>query len=93
MKRASKRDANHSEIVAALRATGCRVQDLSLCGSGVPDLLVCSPDSTRNVLMELKTENGKLNALQQKWHTSWYGEVYVVRTAIEALKIMKRYRE
>ena len=93
MRKASKRDTNHTEIVAALRASGCRVQDLSLVGGGVPDVMVSAPDSTRNVLMEIKTDSGKLNALQQKWHASWLGEVYVVRTEKEALKIMGRYSE
>lgn len=93
MRKASQRDSNHAEIVATLRASGCRVQDLSLTGGGVPDVMVSAPNSTRNVLMEIKTAEGKLNAKQQAWHTNWYGECYVVRTPIEAMKIMGRYRE
>lgn len=93
MRRKSQRDSNHSEIVASLRATGCVVQDLSLTGMGVPDILVSAPNSTRNVLMEIKTADGRLNKKQQAWHNRWKGEVYVVRTPIEAMKIMGRYRE
>jgi hypothetical protein len=43
MRRAAKRDANHAEVVDALRASGCGVVDLAAVGAGVPDLLVCAP--------------------------------------------------
>lgn len=40
MRRAAKRDANHAELVAALRARGLAVTDLGHVGQGVPDLFV-----------------------------------------------------
>ena len=40
MRRAAKVDGNHRKIVAALRAAGALVVDLSAAGKGVPDLLV-----------------------------------------------------
>lgn len=39
MRRAAKRDANHPEIVAALRGIGVFVVDLGAVGDGIPDLL------------------------------------------------------
>lgn len=38
--RAARVDANHGAVVAALRAAGCLVLDLSAVGRGCPDLLV-----------------------------------------------------
>lgn len=38
MRRLEKRDANHSEIVAALRKAGVHVVETAHAGSGYPDL-------------------------------------------------------
>ncbi len=48
MKRARRTDANHAEIMQALRATGAYVVDCSRVGAGFPDALVfwrgqCTP--------------------------------------------------
>jgi hypothetical protein len=43
VRRAAKVDANHGEIVKALRSAGCGVLDLSAVGNGCPDLLVHAP--------------------------------------------------
>jgi hypothetical protein len=51
MRRAAKVDANHADIVKALRAAGCGVLDLSKVGNGCPDLLV---HAGVTVLMEIK---------------------------------------
>lgn len=40
MRRVARTDANHAEIMAALRATGAYVVDCSRVGSGFPDALV-----------------------------------------------------
>jgi hypothetical protein len=79
-------DANHLEIVNALRAVGCGVLDLSAVGKGAPDILVAHPNNhDRMCLMEIKSKAGKVNPLQQKWHSLWPGGVRVVRTVDEAL--------
>ena len=88
MRRAAKIDANHSEIVAALRAVGCTVQSLASAGKGVPDLLVGT--GGENVLMEVKDGSlipsaRKLTPDQIAWHGSWRGRVFVVNTIAEAL--------
>lgn len=79
-------DANHAEIVAALRAVGCTVIDLTAVGGGVPDLLVkCRDGSLR--LMEIKVAKGKLNKMQREWHDKWQGDfLSIVRSVAEALK-------
>jgi len=42
MRRAAKRDANHAQLVADLRARGLSVTDLGHVGQGIPDLFVSS---------------------------------------------------
>lgn len=83
---ARRTDANHVEIVSALRAVGCSVMDLSHVGRGCPDILV-SDLHDRLVLIEIKTAKGKLNRRQLEWHEQWRGgSVVIVRTVDEALR-------
>lgn len=81
--KAARTDANQSEIVKALRATGCSVVDLSSVGMGCPDIMVGRNGVT--VLMEIKTEKGKLNSIQVEWHKCWKGAAAIVRTPVEAI--------
>lgn len=53
MRLKARTDANHSEVVKALRNAGCSVQSLAATGRGVPDLLVGRDG--KNLLMESKT--------------------------------------
>jgi hypothetical protein len=68
VRRAAKRDANETAIVAALEAAGCTVARLS--GAGVPDLLV---KRRRTLwLMEVKDgKAGKLTPEQKVFHDRW----------------------
>lgn len=79
-------DANQSEIVADLRKAGASVVSLHEVGRGCPDLLVGFRD--KNFIIEVKTEYGRLNALQAEWHVTWRGRVDVARTSEEALRII-----
>lgn len=89
MRHAAKRDANEPEIINALKAAGCRVQQLN--DADAPDLLV-SRDG-RNWLLEVKLPLGKkgggsrsaLTPGQFAWHQKWLGPVAVVRSPAEAL--------
>ena len=86
MRRAAKIDANHAEIVAALRKIGCKVQSLAAVGAGVPDLLVMR--GFRLYLVEIKDGNKapsarKLTPEQVKWHQEWAGAPLVVVTSVE----------
>ena len=90
MRRSARVDANQAEIVAALRATGATVQVLSAVGQGCPDILVGYAGS--NILMELKDgdkppSKRKLTEDEAAWHGRWRGQVCVVNSAAEALKV------
>jgi Holliday junction resolvase len=85
--RAAKVDANQAEIVEALRKRGASVQSLAAVGKGVPDLLVGYAGHT--FLLEVKGANGKLTDDQKIWHAGWNGQVAIVRTVKEALRVLK----
>ena len=92
MRRAAKVDNNHAEIVAALRAHGCKVTDLSGVGKGVPDVLVWIPAWSRWVLLEIKCNGGKLNDTQAKWHAVHSGcLVFVVSSVAEAIAAVSKF--
>jgi ABC-type uncharacterized transport system fused permease/ATPase subunit len=92
VRRAAKVDANHGEIVAALRAHGCKVADLSGVGKGVPDILVWIPAWNRWVLIEIKVPGEKLNERQEKWHAEYRGcMVFVVTSAEEAIAAVQHF--
>jgi len=81
-------DANHVEIVAALRQAGAFVQSIADIGNGCPDLIVAY--HARVFLIEVKAGAGKLTADE----AAWVGEceriggvsVYLVRSAEDALR-------
>jgi hypothetical protein len=72
--------------VAALRKAGATVQHLHEVGFGCPDILV----GFRGVsyVLEIKAKRGKLNEREKIWHQWWRGQVAVVRTIDEALKVI-----
>lgn len=81
-------DGNQREIVNILRNLGATVQILSSVGKGCPDILVGI--FGQNFLMELK--NGKLSPSAQrlteheeKFFSSWKGQVCVVKSEEEAI--------
>ena len=92
--RAPNRDANEREIVNALRAAGCLVQQLQQ-GGGVPDLLVLTPASVL-VLVEVKDgtkppAHRRLTPDQVDWHGFWRehgAPVFVVNDVAEALLVV-----
>lgn len=91
MRRAPKIDANQPEIVRALRLAGCSVVSLAAVGEGCPDLLVGK--SGRNFILECKDSNKppsarKLTDPQRGFHAAWLGQIAIVETAEEALKIV-----
>ena len=91
MRRRARIDANQPLIVKALREAGASVLSLSSMGSGCPDLLVGK--NGRNLLMEIKdpTKKPSQRALtddERTFHNTWGGNVFVVETAEEALKLI-----
>jgi Holliday junction resolvase len=85
--RAARIDANHEQVVSALRAAGASVQSLAGVGKGVPDLLVGFQGKT--LLMEVK--NGKKTASERRltedqvrWHGAWRGGPLAVVDGVDA---------
>lgn len=81
-------DANHAEIVGALRGVGAHVQSLADLGRGVPDLLVGFRG--RWVVIEVKGPRGKLTAAEQSWvdECGTRAPVHVVRSVDQALRVI-----
>ena len=80
-------DRNQEEIVAALRGIGCSVLHLHTVGHGCPDILVGK--FGRNILIEIKAEDGELTEDERKFFERWYGQVTIVRTVEDALRLLE----
>jgi hypothetical protein len=84
-------DANHHEIIEALRRVGCTVRSLASVGRGCPDVLVGRAGS--NWLLEIKDgakppSARKLTPDEQAFFNSWRGQVALVASVQEALDIV-----
>lgn len=88
MKINARTDKNQAEIVRGLKAAMRSVVLLHRVGGGVPDLLVGFGGDMW--LLEVKTEGGKLNELQQDFFDTWRGrKPRIVRNLTEALEATK----
>jgi hypothetical protein len=88
---AKRIDANQPTIVRALREIGASVQSLADLGKGVPDIAVGYRG--KNYLFEIKDwkqppSKRRLTPDEKKWHQVWQGQVHVIETFDEALKII-----
>jgi Holliday junction resolvase len=79
-------DKNQLEIVKALREIGASVLVLSQVGFGAPDLLLGWQG--KNILIEVKSKNGKLSKSQKDWIFDWRGRVEVVRSIEDVIRII-----
>jgi hypothetical protein len=80
-------DQNHAEIVRALRQVpGVTVHSLHEMGNGCPDLLVGYRGLT--VLVEVKTEKGKLNTMQEDWHRRWTGSPVIIIRSVDDVETL-----
>jgi hypothetical protein len=93
-----RRDANHTEIVNALKQVGATVLDTSAIGvAGAPDLVVGFRSLVH--LIEIKnpaSRYGKQGAsgVQQDWAARWNGPQPVVVTSVDdALRAIGARRE
>lgn len=84
--RRGRRDDNHAEVVAALRAAGASVEDLADVGGGCPDLLV----GIRHVTYLLEVKDGtkppskrNLTPYEAAWHMRWRGRPVAVVESVE----------
>ena len=93
MRKKGRIDANHSQIVRELRQMGATVLSLANIGSGCPDLLVGWRG--KNVALEIKDptqppSKRRLTDDEKAFHLAWQGQVAVVETTEEALKILSK---
>ena len=89
----AKTDANHTDVVTALRSVGAGVQSLAMVGDGCPDLLV----AFRGAWHVLEVKDGskppshrKLTPAEQMWLLRFdeLAPVYVVNSVDEALEVI-----
>ncbi len=94
-------DANHTEIADAFRQLGCRVMDLAKAKhytAGTLDLVVGIPSiygQGTNVVVEVKTEDGRLSESQREVVDDWREAglpVEVVRNLDDVAELVARYR-
>ena len=90
--RAARVDANHAEIVRALRAMGCSVLSLAKVGDQAPDIAVGYRG--RTYLFEIKdgslpASKRKLRPGQRAWHEAWRGHVSLVTSWQEAVDLIQ----
>lgn len=96
MRRASRIDANHKKIVAALRDCGATVISLAPVGSNVPDLVVGFRGT--NYLLEIKRaelqkyapHGGERQRIerQKEWRDAWRGQAEIVYDVDQALQVI-----
>jgi VRR-NUC domain-containing protein len=91
VRRASRTDANHSEIVKAAEQAFCSVLQLHQVGGGCPDLILGlkSRHGPINLLVEVKTEDGSLTPDQIRFHREWRGQRAVIRSINELRALLE----
>lgn len=85
-----KVDANQGAIVKAFRDLGASVDLLHTVGGGVPDLAVGVSGLT--VLVEVKTDGGRLEESQLDYLESYQGDARVIRTIEGAAILVNQLR-
>ena len=96
MHRAAKADANQGEIVQALRQMGASVQHTHQLGQGAPDA-ICGYKGV-NLLIEIKDggkppSKRKLTPDEQTWHAEWRGQVAIVESVEDAVRLLNSVTE
>ncbi len=89
--RVARVDTNQPDIVAELRQCGVTVQHLHMAGQGCPDIL--AGHNGKNYVFEIKDpgkspSRRRLTEDEEKWHAEWGGQVHIILTTEDALKIM-----
>lgn len=85
---AKRVDKNQPAIVNTLRANGWTVRHTHMVGHGFPDLVACKEHV--NVLIEVKSQGGKLNDNQKRFLSLWTGPVITVRSPKQAVDRCER---
>jgi hypothetical protein len=82
-------DANHAQIIDALRKAGICATSTAQIGGGFPDAAAGFRGVT--LLLEIKSPGEKLNAAEVEWHSKWGGAVAVVDSPEAAIKAVLDY--
>ena len=90
MRKHGRIDANHKEIVDALRGIGASVLSLANLGNGAPDLLVSLRGE--NFLLEVKTAKGRLTEDEMRFMSEWSGQINIVRNVEQAIEVVTEPR-
>lgn len=86
MRRASRKDANHSTIIDDLRKRGVTVADLSTMGGGICD--IATDFRQRTVFHEIKCgPKAELKKSQVRFLSLWSGYCGIVRNSEEAIAL------
>lgn len=85
------KDSNHDDVVGWYGELFCSVLELAGVGFGCPDILVgCSG---RSELVEIKSDEGDLNAGQRTFIRDWRGgKVRIVRTRDDVVQHVQEIR-
>lgn len=86
MRHRPRKDKEHNAIAKGLEQYGWTVCDMSALGNGKPDMAVAK--GGRTVMLEVKSEGGKLTPMEQEFITHWRGEMFIVRNLAEALRVL-----
>jgi hypothetical protein len=84
-------DGNHAELAEVFEGLGCTVADTSAAGFGFPDIVLGLVGQTH--LVEVKDENGRLSASQERFMRDWRGgQIIVVQSAEECIAQVQAIR-
>ena len=95
-RRAAKVDANQTDITQAIRQMGATVLHTHQLGQGAPDLAVGWRGV--NLLIEIKDgskppSKRKLTPDEQEWHDNWRGQVAIVESVEDAVRLLNSVTE
>jgi hypothetical protein len=87
-----KVDANQKSLVAQIRKCGISVAHLHTVGKGMGDILIGK--AGQNFLLEIKDpaktkSQKKLTPDEEKFHAAWQGQITVVETLDDVLKLFQ----
>ena len=83
----AKVDRNQPAIVEELRGAGASVLLLHQVGHGCPDVLIGWRGV--NLLVEIKSDVGKLTDDEREFFDTWRGQVTIVRTVEDARRLLE----
>jgi len=87
----AKTDGNHTLIAEAARWAGVTVANTHRLGEGFPDQ-AWGVDGL-NLLVEVKTDKGKLTPREAVFHATWRGQLVIVRTPEQAVAEIEKWKQ